>query len=160
MTNADSGVAARTPEGYTLPRPYQGLRIYRNNGDLTFSERYFYAMHGAFKSAIADYDGDGDRDIAVIALYPRWEWDEPQTFVYLENEGGFEFKPASLPREHFGVWINIEAADVNADDKPDIVLGLGNWPGSWWLPQDWTSREIMQGRSGEAATITFLINDH
>ena len=144
-------------EGFTPPKHYHGLRIYRNNGDFTFDESYFYPMHGAIKSAIADYDDDGDQDIALVSTYPRWEWDMPETFVYLENQGGFEFAPATLPRENWGVWISVEAADVNADDKLDIVLGLSNWPG--FVPSDWTTRDIMAGRGGEAPTILFLVND-
>ena len=146
-------------EGYTVPKPYHGLRIYRNNGDLTFTERYFYPMHGALKSAIADYDGDGDADIALIALYPRWEWEEPHTFVYLQNQGDFEFAPANMARDYWGVWISVEAADVNADAKPDIVLGLANWPR--FTPTDWlTEHDVMAERNGEAATVMFLLNDH
>ena len=151
--------SSRAPvDGYTPPKQYHGLRIFRNNGDLTFTQRYFYPMHGALKSAITDYDGDGDQDIALIAQYTRWEWDEPETFVYLENQGGLEFEPSSLAREFFGVWTSVEAGDVNADEKPDIILGLANWPR--FTPPDWTTREIMEGRNGEAATITFLLNDH
>ena len=145
-------------DGYTPPKPYHGIRIYRNNGDLTFTESYFYPMHGAMKSAIADYDGDGDQDIALVSTYPRWEWEEPHTFVYLENQGGLEFAPATMGRDYWGVWISVEAADVNADEKPDIVLGLSNWPR--FVPPDWTTREIMAGRNGEAATVMFLVNDH
>lgn len=145
-------------DGFTQPKTYHGLRIFRNNGDLTFTERYFYAMHGALKSAITDYDGDGDPDIALIAQYPRWEWEAPHTFVYLENRGSLEFRPSSLAPEYFGVWTSIEAADVNDDDKPDIVLGLANWPR--FAPAAWTTRKIMAGRNGEAATITFLLNDY
>lgn len=157
VINGDFG-SQPPEEGFTPPKPHHGLRIYRNNGDLTFTERYFYPMHGAIKSAITDYDGDGDQDIALIAHYPRWEWDEPETFVYLENQGDLAFAPSSLPREYFGIWVSVEAADVNADDKLDIVLGLSNWPG--FVPSDWTTREIMEGRNGEAATITFLLNEH
>ena len=144
--------------GFTQPKAYHGLRIYRNNGDLTFTESYFYPMHGALKSAITDYDGDGDQDIALIGQYPMWEWAEPHTFVYLENQGGFEFAPATMARDYWGVWISVEAADVNGDEKPDIVLGLANWPD--FVPTDWTDKEILRGRNGEAATVTFLINDH
>ena len=145
-------------DGFTQPKAYHGLRIYRNEGDLTFTESYFYPMHGALKSAIADYDGDGDQDIALIAQYPMWEWEEPHTFVYLENQGGLEFAPATMGPEYWGVWMSVEAADVNADAKPDIVLGLANWPD--FVPTDWTDKQILQARNGEAATITFLINDH
>ena len=158
VLNGDFGT--RLPEnGYTLPKRHHGLRVYRNNGDLTFTESYYYPMHGALKSTIADFDGDGDQDIAVIATYPRWEWEQPETFAYLENLGGLKFKPASLPREYFGVWISIEHGDVNADGKPDIVLGSANWPS--FVPENWwMTKEIMQGRSGEPPTITFLLNKH
>ena len=142
----------------TRLKSYQGLRIYRNNGDLTFTEGYFYPMHGAMKSAIADYDGDGDEDIAMIATYVNWDREKPETFVYLENQGDLEFLPSSLAREDFGIWFSVEAADVNADQKPDIVLGLGNWPN--FVPADWTTRPIVEERNGEVPTITFLINNH
>lgn len=145
-------------DGFTQPKTYHGLRIYHNIGDLTFTESYFYPMHGALKAAIADYDGDGDQDIALIAQYARWEWDHPHTFVYLENQGGSEYKPSTLPKEYFGVWTYVEAADVNDDDKLDIVLGLANWPR--FSPDDWTTRDIMEGRKGAAPTITFLLNKY
>ncbi|UCG73942.1 MAG: VCBS repeat-containing protein, partial [Chromatiales bacterium] len=107
---------------------------------------------------IEDFDGDGDQDAAMIAMWADWSFDEPETFVYLENQGGFEFSPASMPIEHFGIWVSIDVADINADEKPDIVLGLGNWP--TLVPADWTTRKIMAGRNGEAPTITFLINNY
>ena len=141
-----------------LLNPDHGVRVLQNNGDMTFTERYHYYMQGAVRSTVADYDGDGDQDIAALGLYADWSSEEPETFVYLENQGGFEFKPYSMPREHFGIWGSIDTADVNADNKPDIVLGLANWPG--FVPPDWTTRPIMEGRNGEAATITFLLNDY
>ena len=146
-------------EGFTEPKPYHGVRVFRNSGDLTFTERYFYPIHGALKAALADFDDDGDTDIAVVAPYVRWDWEKPESFVYLENKGGLEFAPMSLPREYWGVWTIVEAADVNGDEKPDIVLGLQNW--ARFVPENWMNKlDIMKGRNGEAATITFLINDH
>ena len=158
--NGDNTGGNSTEHPYTgaKPKSYHGLRIFRNTGDLKFTERYFYPMHGALRAVIEDFDGDGDQDAAVIAMWPDWSFDEPETFVYLENQGGFEFGPASIPTENFGIWVSIDAADVNADDKPDIVLGLGNWP--TMVPADWTTRKIMEGRNGEAPTITFLINNY
>jgi len=140
------------------PKPYHGLRIYRNNGDLTFTEAYFYPMHGALRAVIEDFDGDGDQDAAVIAMWADWKFEEPETFVYLENQGGLQFSPESMPKENFGVWVSIDVGDVNADEKPDIILGLGNWP--TLVPEDWTKRPVMQGRGGEAPSVTFLINKY
>ncbi|MFT4824052.1 MAG: hypothetical protein ACJAUG_001136 [Halioglobus sp.] len=144
--------------GGIKPKPYHGLRIYKNNGDVTFTESYFYPMHGAIRAAIEDFDGDGDQDAAVIATWAEWSFDEPETFVYLENQGRFKFSPQSMPTENFAVWVSIDVADVNADQKPDIVLGLANWP--TMIPADWTTHKVMEGREGEAPTITFLINNH
>jgi hypothetical protein len=42
--------------------------------------------------------------------------------------------------------------------KPDIVLGLGNYPAL--VPRDWTTRKIMADRDGVAPSVIFLLNDH
>ncbi len=139
-------------------RPQHGLRIYESNGDLTFTQRFSYPMHGATKSVINDFDSDGDLDIATISLWPDWDLDEPETFVYLENQGDWQFEPMSLDTPFWGIWLSIEVGDVNADQKPDIVLGLGNYPAL--VPSDWTTRKIMADRNGAAPSVIFLLNDH
>jgi hypothetical protein len=114
------------------------------------------------RAVIEDFDADGDQDAAVIAMWADWKFEEPETFVYLENlgenQGSLQFSPESMPTENFGVWVSIDAADVNADKKPDIILGLGHWPEL--VPADWTTRPVMKGRSGEAPSVTFLINKY
>jgi hypothetical protein len=139
------------------PRPQHGIRVYRNDGGLKFTEAFYYRMHGAIRPAVADFDADGDPDVAVIALFPQWSQPEPETFVYLENRGGLAFEPQSLPREFFSVWCSIEAADVNGDGRTDIVLGLGNFPEL--VPPDWmTAHPAMQGRGGRAPSVIYLLN--
>lgn len=139
------------------PRPQHGVRVFRNNGNLKFSKEFYYRMHGAIRSVVHDFDDDGDPDIAAIALFPQWNEEEPETFVYLENLGDFRFAPQSIAREFFGVWCSIEAADVNGDRKTDIVLGLGNFPEL--VPPDWIANHaVMKGRNGEAASVIFLLN--
>jgi hypothetical protein len=115
-------------------------------------------MHGALRAVIEDFDGDGDEDAAVIAMWADWKFEEPETFVFLENRGGLQFSPESMSTENFGVWVSIDTADVNADEKPDIVLGLGNWPEL--VPANWTTRPVMEGRNGEVPSVTFLINKY
>ncbi len=139
------------------PRPQHGIRVFRNNGDLSFTTVYYRRMHGAIRSVVHDFDADGDPDIAAIALFPEWNEDEPETFVYLENQGNFEFMPQSISRKFFSVWTSIEAADVNNDQKTDIILGLGNFPEL--VPPDWlTNHKAMEGRNGEAASVIYLLN--
>jgi len=136
-------------------KPYHGVRVLKNKGGQAFEQAYFYPMHGAIRAAFADFDSDGDKEIAAVAMYPDWRWEVPESFVYLENTGNFQFKPAALARENFGIWLSVEAADVNNDNKPDIVLGLGDWPK--FVPEDWMKRDIMKGRP-EAPSILFLLN--
>ena len=150
---AGNGIGKVVP----APRPQHGVRFYRNDGGLKFAEQYYRRMHGAIRSVVRDFDGDGDPDVAAIALFPEWTESEPETFVYLENRGSFRFEAWSLPREVFGVWTSIEAADVDGDGATDIVLGLGNFPEL--VPPDWlTAHPAMQGRSGKAPSVVFLVN--
>ncbi|MBT7952652.1 MAG: VCBS repeat-containing protein [Gammaproteobacteria bacterium] len=137
-------------------RAQHGIRIFENNGDLSFTQRFVYPMHGATRSVVNDFDNDGDLDIATISLWPDWSMEEPETFIYLENKGDWKFSPASLDAAYWGVWSSIEVGDVNADSKTDIILGLGNYPSL--LPPDWTSKKIMSSRKGKAPTVTFLLN--
>jgi len=140
------------------PRPQHSVRIFKNNGDLNFTPEFHYPMHGAARSVVYDFDNDGDMDAAVISLFPQWSEREPESFVYLENKGNFNFSAQSFSSDFFSVWVSIEAADVNGDNKTDIVLGLGNFPEL--VPADWLTRDIMKGRGGNAPSIIYLINEN
>jgi hypothetical protein len=157
VLNGDNVAGNHVGKVVPAPRPQHGVRVYRNDGNLKFTEAFYYRMHGAIRSVVEDFDRDGDPDIAAIALFPQWSYEEPESFVYLENQGGLKFAPQSIAREFFGVWCSIEAADVNADGKTDIVLGLGNFPEL--VPADWiTAHPAMQGRGGKADSVLFLLN--
>lgn len=140
------------------PRPHHGVRIYRNNGDLSFTETFFYHMPGATKMEIHDADKDGDLDIAMVSMFPDWTIEEPETFVYLENRGNWRFEPYSIATDYFGVWSSVSFGDVNGDSKDDIILGSGNYP--LLVPGDWASREVMKGRNGQQPSVMYLLNDN
>jgi len=106
-------------------KPYHGVRIWENQGGLQFKETHFFPLPGALKAVADDFDGDGDLDLAVISFYPDWSADFPETFVYLENQGGYQFAPSSLPPEHWGHWLTMTSADVDQDGHPDLILGGG-----------------------------------
>lgn len=103
-------------------RPYHGIRVLRQEGPLEFRERYVHPMHGAMQARAADFDGDGDLDIAAVAFYPDWEAEEPETFTYLENLGGLRFAPSSLGGEHWGRWLVLDAGDVDGSSRMHTVV--------------------------------------
>ncbi|HTN08655.1 VCBS repeat-containing protein [Agriterribacter sp.] len=105
-----------------INKNYHGVRIYLNDGKDNFKEAWFYPLYGTSKAVAADFDNDGDMDIAAIAFYADLEHPE-NGFVYFSNEGNFYFKSSSLPDAALGKWLTMEAADFDHDGDTDIVLG-------------------------------------
>ncbi len=117
VVNGDNG-------DFALPtKPYQGIRIYLNNGTNGFAESFFYPLPGAYKAIARDFDGDGDLDLAAIAFYPDFSAPAPQSFVYFENEGGLKFTARTLPEARLGRWMTMDAGDLDGDGDDDLVLG-------------------------------------
>lgn len=112
---------------YSL-KPYHGIRIFTNNGNNQFEERFFYPMYGAFKAQACDFDLDGDLDIAAISFFPDYEGVQPESFVYLENQASNDrvfpsFLAKSFPDANRGRWLVMDTGDLNADGFIDIFLG-------------------------------------
>lgn len=160
LLNGDNVAGNSVDNVVPAPRPYNGIYIYQNHGDLKFTTKNIYPFHGATRAVVHDFDEDGDPDIAAVALYVQWNEDLPQGFVYLENKGDFNFEAHSLPKQFFAPFIHVEAADVNGDNKMDMVLGLGNYPpGMGMVPTDWlTKHKSMEGRKPEIPSVLYLIN--
>ena len=106
-----------------LLKPYHGVRLYLNDGHNRFAEAYFFSLNGAYKAQAADFDGDGDLDIAAIGFFADYADAPEEAFVYLRNEGGMQFVPSTFDEVLAGRWLTMDVGDVDLDGDEDIVLG-------------------------------------
>jgi len=88
-----------------------------------FKEAFFYPLNGAYKCIAADFDGDGDLDIAAISFFPDYDKSPEESFVFLENQGGLQFRAHTFPDCYRGRWLTMDAGDLDGDGDLDIVLG-------------------------------------
>ena len=106
-----------------VPKPYHGVRFFKNDGRQHFTEERFFPLKGASGVELADFDGDGDVDVAVIANFAAFS-DRPQRgFVLYLNQGGFNFSPLLSPRTDCGRYLVFEHGDIDNDGDQDLILG-------------------------------------
>lgn len=107
----------------SILKPYHGMYVFTNKGNWNFKQSYFYHINGASKAMAADFDGDGDMDIATIAFFADFKYHPTEGFTYLEQTGKSKFKAHEVPINQYGRWIAMEVADIDSDGDQDIVLG-------------------------------------
>jgi hypothetical protein len=106
----------------TVLKPYHGVYIFKNQGNLTFTQTHFFQQNGATKVIPKDFDNDGDIDLVSVALFPDVDKRPKEGFIYFENTGK-DFKQKTLPINHFGRWAVVVAGDLDNDGDIDLILG-------------------------------------
>jgi len=106
-----------------IPKHYHGVRIFLGSPDGSFEERFFFPMHGAVSAKAADFDQDGDLDIAAISYFPDYAHTPEESFVLLQNSGDLTFDAYTFENSYRGRWLRMDVGDMDGDQDPDILLG-------------------------------------
>lgn len=119
-------VAGDNADYEAIPKPYHGIRIFKGLPDLQFEETWFFPQNGAYKTIPADFDGDGDLDLASISFFPDFSGSGKESLIMLENvSNGTKLKYNAFAIDGYDTsrWIVMDSGDLNGDGKPDLVAG-------------------------------------
>ena len=104
-------------------KPYHGIRILENDGRNNFHERFFFPVYGAARAEAVDFDKDGDLDILATSNFADPTRHPERGIIYLENTGGYRFRPYAFSIASTNQWNLMTTADLNKDGWPDAIIG-------------------------------------
>ena len=107
-------------------KPYHGIRIFQNDGNDNFTERYFFPIYGAGRASIVDFNLDGHYDIMVAANFGDMENNPEKGIIYLENAALYTYKPYSFSEAAQNEWNTMGTVDVDNDGDMDVLIGSMN----------------------------------
>jgi hypothetical protein len=107
------------------PQPYHGCYWFENRGGWKFEPRRISDLGGTYAAAVADFDGDGDRDVTLVSLTNDWLKPNNAGVIWLENDGRQNFAPRQIAEAPLHL-VTVAAGDLNGDKRPDIVAGSFN----------------------------------
>lgn len=124
------------PEGYSEREMKAASTILRNNGDGTFTDMWEttgFIPFGTMSSSYADWDNDGDLDLAFGAGGPFMQQAEPFLFYRNDGDGTFTNLTPFLMQSLWGKGHGITFADHDHDGDLDAGIVNGSVvPGDLW----------------------------
>ena len=110
-----------------LIKPYHGIWLLRNDGELKFEPQHLAAMPGVLRAVNADLDGDGDQDIIAAALLPSKSVHgktptDLQALIWLEQTADGQFARHVIQRG-IPIYASLVVSDLDGDSDLDIVAG-------------------------------------
>jgi|GEM_PF-877336 len=115
--NADSfldiSLTGKTTEGSLISK------IFRNNGDNTFTEQVNIPLEGVYLSSAqwGDFNNDGSNDIIISG----WNTSEIDVTKFYKNNGDNTFSNIDVPLQPVRVS-SVAAADYNNDGALDVIV--------------------------------------
>jgi hypothetical protein len=104
-------------------KPYHGIRVYLQQANQSFVESLHLPLYGAYGAKAADFDLDGDLDIAAISFFPDYRRSTHGGFMFFEQTTPGNYKRSTIAEAHLGRWIVMDAADMDQDGDLDLLLG-------------------------------------
>jgi len=151
MTNGDNADMSSSLKAY------HGVRLLINSANLAFKQKWFYPVHGASDVVAADFDQDGDEDLAIIAHFPDFEQKNDENFVYFRNDGNFKLTPMKFSKPLNGGLLTLAKMDVDKDGDIDLLVGnyldfltnpsndlveqWGEEKNNWWILENTTKKK-------------------
>jgi hypothetical protein len=128
---------------WTADSPYRSSRLYLNDGAGNF-ERKNMPEHFLNASAVVafDYDQDGDLDLLLAERSKTWNYGSKGDAILFINNGDADFTAMTGDQfpvlKHFGMVTDMQVADIDADDKLEIVVA-----------REWDSIRIVEVNNGQ-----------
>lgn len=106
-----------------VPKPYHGIHVFLNQGGFRFEEALFIPYPGVLHCEAADFDLDGDVDLAAVSFFPGDKNNPHSAFKYFRQEREGKFTSYRFREGNHGKWMTMAKADLDRDGDEDILLG-------------------------------------